>query len=593
MANVYQMLQDAEIQNLQADQMDVDRNQIHTSALGIRAGESKRQKASSHISSVKHLDSEPSFVSGVEDKENSSSEYDPDDASDEDGNQTSDYDKTDRASLCEFIENNVDRTETKQILNCVLRLEDYLYEAKKRFGFAISKIEKLNAEDLSDDDSAPELVDTSRGSGLRATRTKSKNKSEMSSMIGTITYDHQGKRVLPSLTKIKNLVKKYFAISSKESFELPGDNCDTRDFTIRGKWTAEDLQRETTGKLPFIDPEVRMALELMKSKTEKENEDNLTYTKDIYYHPDDLAMISIETLPSNPGNGPEKPAHTGPRQCEEYCTYTRNLFTSIYTWIEKYIVPAGDSSININDPSLLPSIRNTVRKLEYFNESDFINPEDVNATPASAAERKIKRQIFFQYIFYAILNENIWKHWLYGLNKHVETQVLESTGLTRSQKNTAPGHTARGQWFTENIRRKETNMNIKVIDHQVQIATTLRQIFVPLLKFKDPGLGLDDRKMPPSAEMELQMIVGDAQALQLMFQSEYKVHMIQFDEPGTPFEKEWMVNGADEETMKYFRTQPAPGRGGILKQGDIIALSFQPALFVENETVVWERVLSL
>ncbi|EPS44892.1 hypothetical protein H072_1116 [Dactylellina haptotyla CBS 200.50] len=496
-------------------------------------------------------------------------------------------------NLLSFVDRNQGNLKSKQLVNCVIQLEDYLYEAKKISGAGISEAERRGAEDFSNEENnnpVARVALQSRTVTKTEIKTKSKRKSKYYKAPSNWRYPgHKlGSRPKPSMLNPLSWWKK-FSPSGDKAFEPLGD--DTRDFTVREYWTPQDLERETTGRLPFIDPEVKAALEKIKDQTEKEYQESIEYLKDVYYHPDDLKLLTIETLPSNPGG--LKPTHPGPMDPYYYSEYARNLFASITTWVSKYLVPIDDSPVNINSPYVLPSIKNAVRRLEYFEEKDFTVKKNPKATVEEKGDRWAKRQMFFQYIFYMVLNENIWKHWLYGLSEETEKMVLENAGLSRSQKNTADGHFARGKWFVENIRRKETNMTKRIIDHQVQMATTLRQIFVPLFKAENAKGKSRGRRMPVSAERELQVIIGDAQALQLMFQSEYIVHMVQFDEPESPFEEAWMINGADGETMNRFNEDPVPGRAEPLTWRDNIALAFQPAVFIDTEAALMERIVAL
>ncbi|KAF3907714.1 hypothetical protein AA313_de0208156 [Arthrobotrys entomopaga] len=475
--------------------------------------------------------------------------------------------------LLNFINRNQDALKSKQLLSCVLRMEDYLYEAKKKTGAVITAQERRDAEDSNGPD--PSIKKKTEKVGLRQLRHISPPRAR----------EDKERRVLEQTTP--GFFSKLWAwnwSAAKEQGPSGPLSDDTRNFALGTNWTEDDFRRETAGRHPYIDPEVRMSLITTRKMIEQEYEDNQKYIKGLHYHPDDLNLIAIPTLPSNPGG--MKPSHAGPQPPEYYFQYCKNLFASIAEWIKKHIVPTDGAAIRFNSKTLLPSISNAVGKLDYFKASDFTV---ASSDPKTIAERKIKRQIFFQYIFYMVLNESIWKNWIYGYDEDTIAMVLEEAGLTYGQKNTHEGHHARGKWFIENVRRQETTMNQRILNHQIHVATTLRQIFVPLLK--PSATDGDVRRMPVVAERELHMIVGDAQALQLMFQSEYSVHMIQFDEPGSVFEEAWMVNAADPGYMKKVGEQVVPGRSTRLSSRDRIALAFQPAVFIETEAEILERVV--
>ncbi|KAK6363743.1 hypothetical protein TWF730_001161 [Orbilia blumenaviensis] len=425
--------------------------------------------------------------------------------------------------------------------------------------------------------------------GFRSgTRTKT-DRSPAKSKVGVLTLTADGQPHEAALKTKPGLLKwaaKYFGPSGENPEFVPPSDV-TRDFTIKKEWTRADLQAETLGRHPYIDPEVKLVLLELKEDAQKAYEENEDYIWGCEYHPDDLQGITISTLPSN---GKYKPAHRGPEDAIYYYGYTFRLFSSINTWIERYIVPTDKkTSININGRSVLPAIKRVFRALDYFNESDFVIPAGEKSLKKRNARRKMKRQMFFQYVFYHVLYENIWSQWLYGLRKDVEYHVLESAGLKKEQRNTKEGHFARGRWFTDNVRRKPTSMAQQVLEHQAQIATTLRQIFVPLLNAgsREPG---SKRRMVQNAEKELYMIISDAQALQFMFQSEVDVHMIAYDRPGTRFEASWMINAASAAAMKPLGLKPVPGKRELSKW-DRIDFAFQPALFIGEGTEIYEQVV--
>ncbi|RVD84384.1 uncharacterized protein DFL_006136 [Arthrobotrys flagrans] len=350
-----------------------------------------------------------------------------------------------------------------------------------------------------------------------------------------------------------------------------------------------DLQAETGGRHPFVDPEIKLVLQDVNDEAQEAYENNERYIWGCEYLEADLKDITIETLPSN---GKQKPGHKGPEDATYYRSFTSRLFASINTWVKRYIIPARKTtSIKINSPSALPAIKQTLRKFDYFEESDFITPEGEKSMKKRNEKRRMKRQMFFQYLFYQVLYENIWSKWLYGLSEHAEARVLKLAGLDETQKNTKQGHFARGRWFTDNVRRKPTNMTEIVLDHQAHIATTLRQLFVPLLNSNSAGTSPAKRRMSTSAEKELLMIISDAQALQLMFQSEFTVHKIVFDWPGTRFDKRWMVNGANAADVERSGRKPVPGKENGLVRGDTVDFVFQPGLFIGEATEIYEHIV--
>ncbi|KAK6531461.1 hypothetical protein TWF281_008265 [Arthrobotrys megalospora] len=427
-------------------------------------------------------------------------------------------------------------------------------------------------------------------SGLRAT-TATETTTETTTKPAILRYDADGNLIVSKGKAKDGYVKwarNFLQPSGKMPTFIPPPES-SRDFTVKEEWTPQEFQAETSGRHPFIDPEVKMVLLLLKQEAEEAYEENGVCIWGCEYHPDDLEDITIDTLPSN---GEYKPAHRGPEDTMYYHEFTSRLFASINTWIEKYIIPTGkETSIDIKSRQVLPAIKQTLRKLDYFEDSDFMIPAGEKSTKKTNAERKTKRQMFFQYIFYQVLYHNIWSHWLYGLRRDIEDHVLKLADLKRGEMNTKEGHFARGRWFTDNIRRKPTNMAQLILEHQAQIATTLRQIFVPLLNPKSAGADASKRRMPLSAEKELYMIISDAQALQLMFQSEVGVHMIVFDEPGSSFEKPWMINAASAAAMEPLNREPVPGKNGELDKRDKISLAFQPALFIDEETDIYEHIV--
>ncbi|KAK6335485.1 hypothetical protein TWF696_002259 [Orbilia brochopaga] len=496
------------------------------------------------------------------------------------------------SELQKFVNGNKTKITKRQLRDCIIRLEDYLYEAKKESGADISPQEQIDAEDgaLVHSRHVPwEMVGM-----LKNDKPKESNRFSFykpgngkEGMLGNI----YNRLFHPKITDSQNSSSSTI-VQRPQTFTLPSD--DTRNFKLK-KWTQEDYQRETTGRLPFIDPEVKQALEAIRRTTHQEVEKNRKYATGTEYNPDDLALITISTLPSN---GPKKVTHTGPQTPEYYRNYATRLFASVETWVRKYLVPEDMAPIDIRAPDVSQSLRSAIGSLPYFHQRDFLPPPTANLKGEELKLRtescRAKRQIYFQYMIYSILNEEIWCKWLYGLDDRVDDKVLELAKLDRSQKNTVPGHAARGKWYHENIRTQPTNTNINTVNHSVQLATTFRQMFVPLLRFKDTKRTASDRRMPTSAERELHMIISDAQALQYMFQSERGgVHIVQFDEPSTPFEAQWMVNAANREDMRRLKESAVPGRPGELTERDQIALAYRPALFIGTETLIWEKIVAV
>ncbi|KAK6515576.1 hypothetical protein TWF506_007906 [Arthrobotrys conoides] len=381
---------------------------------------------------------------------------------------------------------------------------------------------------------------------------------------------------------------KFFQPSGKTAGFIPPAE-ESRDYTIKDKWTEKDLETATGGRHPFIDPEITLILQGVHGDAHETYENNERYIWGCEYLEADLEDITIETLPSN---GKQKPGHKSPEDASYYCKFTTRLFSSINTWIEKYIIPTRKTaSIKIDSFTVLPVIQQTLRKFDYFEESDFITPAGEKSLKKRNLRRRIKRQMFFQYLFYQVLYENIWSKWLYGLDDYLEAHVLNIAGLDETQKQTKQGHFARGRWFTDNIRRKPTGMTQTVLDHQAHIATTLRQLFVPLLNSNNAGPGPTNRRMCTSAEKELLLIISDAQALQLMFQSEVTFHQIIFDWPGARFDKQWMVNAANSTDMERLGGQPVPGKTSGLTSEDKIDFVFQPGLYIEEAAEIYEYIV--
>ncbi|KAF3261785.1 hypothetical protein TWF192_008243 [Orbilia oligospora] len=431
----------------------------------------------------------------------------------------------------------------------------------------------------------PENEVKAQPNGGRELRTAPKNNTYISSKDG----DSGGK---PAPTETKRgffgWAARFFQPSGKNGGFIPPPE-ESRDYSIKESWTGEDLQTETGGRHPFIDPEILLVLQDVNDNAQETYENSERYIWGCEYLEADLEDITIETLPSN---GKQKPGHKGPQDASYYYGFTSRLFSSINTWIEKYIIPARKTaSININSPSVLPAIKQSLRKFDYFEESDFITPEGEKSLKNRNINRRIKRQMFFQYIFYQVLYENIWSKWLYGLSDYTEAHVLNIAGLDETQKNTKQGHFARGRWFTDNIRRKPTNMTQKILDNQAHIATTLRQLFVPLLNINNSSSGPNNRRMCISAEKELLLIISDAQALQLMFQSETRFHQIMFDWPGSRFDSRWMVNAANATDMEPLGKQPVPGKTGNLTSEDKIDFVFQPGLFISETVEIYEHIV--
>ncbi|KAK6356494.1 hypothetical protein TWF718_000853 [Orbilia javanica] len=381
---------------------------------------------------------------------------------------------------------------------------------------------------------------------------------------------------------------KFFQPSGKTPGFIPPSE-DTRDFTIKDDWTEKDLQAETVGRHPFIDPEVKIVLRSINDAAREACRNNERYIWGCEYLESDLKNITIGTLPSN---GKVKPAHNGPEGPAYYHKFTSRLFSSINTWVERYILPTRrTASIKINSPAVLPAIKQTLRKFDYFEESDFIVPKGEKSLKSRNEKRKIKRQMFFQYLFYQVLYENIWSRWLYGMNKDMEAHVLELAGLEETEKHTKKGHLARGRWFTDNIRRKPTHMAQRILDLQAHLATTLRQLFVPLLNSNNEGPKPDKRRMCISAEKELMMIISDAQALQIMFQSEITVNRIIFGWPGQSFDKRLMINAASNTEMRRLGYEPVPGKDRGLTKEDKVDFVFQPGLFIDEATEIYEHIV--
>ncbi|EWC48458.1 hypothetical protein DRE_02227 [Drechslerella stenobrocha 248] len=491
-----------------------------------------------------------------------------------------------------FVDGNKSKISRRQLLNTVLQLEDHLHQVKN------SVEDKVDTEDSSDTASPYLPRDGADSGALRgvvglyaksdkdAPTEPAPARPNVQKPIGNNIFKGIIQRFFPTKTPQKD--SPHTSPIAKD-FELPPD--ETRNFTLK-KWTMEDYQRETNGRLPFIDPEAKRALQYTKTKSKEDYEKFLKYAKGEEWNPDDLALLTIDTLPCNGRKA--KPTHGGPQSAAYYQRYTNNLFASIAKWVQKYLVPDDDTvAININDPEVIDSVRGAVRKLDYFLIQDFIPKLSPEGKPLELPSEpsRFKRQVFFQYIFYSILNDTIWRNWLYGFDDSVTDAVLKQGGLTRRDKNTEIGHQVRGRWFVDNIRRKPTNMNARSLNDRVNITTTLRQTFVPLLKFKDRTRRAGDRRMPTSAERELSLIVADAQALQFMFQSEYMVHLMIFDEPDTPFNDQWMINAADRGAMREIDAAPVPGRPGKMTSLDRIAVAYQPALFIDTETLIQERAV--
>ncbi|EGX53631.1 hypothetical protein AOL_s00006g89 [Orbilia oligospora ATCC 24927] len=419
------------------------------------------------------------------------------------------------------------------------------------------------------------------GRGLRAAP---KNNTD----IDSNNVDSDGKPPTETKRGFFGWAAKFFQPSGENGGFIPPPE-ESRDYSIKESWTGKDLQTETGGRHPFIDPEILLVLQDVNDDAQETYENNERYIWGCEYLEADLEDITIETLPSN---GKQKPGHKGPQDASYYYGFTSRLFSSINTWVEKYIIPARKTaSININSPSVLPAIKQSLRKFDYFEESDFITPEGERSLKNRNIKRRIKRQMFFQYIFYQVLYENIWSRWLYGLSDYTEAHVLKIAGLDETQKNTKQGHFARGRWFTDNIRRKPTNMTQTILDNQAHIATTLRQLFVPLLNINNSSSGPSNRRMCISAEKELLLIISDAQALQLMFQSEARFHQIMFDWPGSRFDGRWMVNAANAVDMEPLGQQPVPGKTGNLTSEDKIDFVFQPGLFISEAVEIYEQIV--
>ncbi|KAF3932336.1 hypothetical protein ABW19_dt0210271 [Dactylella cylindrospora] len=425
--------------------------------------------------------------------------------------------------------------------------------------------------------------------GLRRTQTQSKTQKPKvaNPIVGTIRLDTTGKAIATKVPRA--MYDRLRKIATKRAPDAEPQDPAVSEEDLIAKWIERQLDVEMDGKVPFIDPEVKIALELIKAYTEQEIEENWKYMKDVHYHPDDLKLITIDSLPCN---GFEKPSHDGPQSPTYYWTYTSRLRASIRTWIEKYILPADHKQINLSHPEVLEFLSTTVNNLnKYFDPEDFM-PEQLpvgTKVPRDVWKRRRgKRLAFFLYLFHRFLNEHIWSHWLYGFDEEVEQKVMKWAQLDWTTRNTDAGHRARGSWFVENVRRKETNMNRKMLDHQVFMAGQLRSIFAPLMKLKNPHSKANLYTLEGSAEREMHMILSDAQALQLMFQSEYCYHKIHFDPPQvTLFKPEWMWNVSDVGEGEEWQI---PGGPGPESGNKFISFAFEPALVIDGETEIFENV---
>lgn len=135
-------------------------------------------------------------------------------------------------------------------------------------------------------------------------------------------------------------------------------------------------------------------------------------------------------------------------------------------------------------------------------------------------------------------------------------------------------------------------MTAKIIEHQIAIAGTLRKLLGHFSQYSTFAHEDAAKKiLCTTAERELNMIIADAQALQMMFQSEYSRHKIFVHVIGTRYSPENMVDCSDPALMKSIGRESIAANVNPLGDKPEVAMSIEPGLMIRDQIVMQEKVV--